>query len=42
MCKAERITYARIDRLHWSFRLSDIEAFLERNTHRARTVFGER
>jgi excisionase family DNA binding protein len=39
MCKAGRITYTRVDRLHWLFRLSDIEAFLERNTFRARTPY---
>jgi excisionase family DNA binding protein len=42
MCKDGRITYTRIDRLHWSFRLSDIEAFLERHTFEARTVYDKK
>ena len=33
------VTYARIDRLHWRFLRRDLDAYIERNTFRAETVF---
>jgi excisionase family DNA binding protein len=33
------ITFTRLDRLHWSFRLSDIETYLEAHTFKARTPY---
>jgi excisionase family DNA binding protein len=34
-----RVTYARIDRLHWRFTRRDLDAYIARNTFQARTVF---
>ena len=39
LAKSGRITYCRIDRLHWRFAKRDLDSYIERNTHRARTVF---
>jgi excisionase family DNA binding protein len=39
MAKAGRVTYARIDRLHWRFAKRDLDAYIARNTFQARTVF---
>jgi excisionase family DNA binding protein len=38
--KRGRITYARLDRTHWRFLKRDLDAYLERNTFRAKTAFG--
>jgi excisionase family DNA binding protein len=38
LAKARRITYSRIDRLHWRFTKRDLDAYIERNTFRAKTV----
>jgi excisionase family DNA binding protein len=40
LAKAGRITYARIDRLHWRFTRRDLDAYIARNTYQATTVFG--
>jgi excisionase family DNA binding protein len=40
MAKAGKISYARVTRLHWRFTRRDLDSFVERQTHRARTVFG--
>jgi excisionase family DNA binding protein len=40
LAKAGRITYSRIDRLHWRFQKRDLDAYIARNTFRAKTVFG--
>jgi hypothetical protein len=34
-----RVTYCRVDRLHWRFLRRDLDAFIQRNTFQARTVF---
>ena len=34
-----RVTYARIDRLHWRFTKRDLDAYIARNTFQAKTVF---
>jgi excisionase family DNA binding protein len=39
LAKRGAVTYARIDRLHWRFTKRDLDSYIERNTHRARTVF---
>jgi excisionase family DNA binding protein len=39
MAKAGRVTYARIDRLHWRFTRRDLDAYVERNTFQAKTIF---
>ena len=39
LAKRGRITYARIDRLHWRFARRDLDAYVARNTFRATTVF---
>jgi len=38
LAKQGRITYARIDRLHWRFAKRDLDAYIARNTFRAKTV----
>jgi excisionase family DNA binding protein len=38
LAKAGRITYSRIDRLHWRFVKRDLDAYIARNTFRAKTV----
>ena len=40
LAKSGRITYARIDRLHWRFTKRDIDAYIARHTYQATTVFG--
>jgi excisionase family DNA binding protein len=37
--KQGRVTYARIDRLHWRFTKRDLDAYIARNTFQAKTVF---
>jgi excisionase family DNA binding protein len=39
MAKAGRVTYSRIDRLHWRFTKHDLDAYIARHTYRATTVF---
>jgi hypothetical protein len=39
MAKAGRVSYTRIDRLHWRFTKRDLDAFIQRNTYQAKTVF---
>ena len=39
LAKQGRITYARIDRLHWRFTKRDLDAYIARNTFQAKTVF---
>jgi excisionase family DNA binding protein len=39
MAKAGRISYARVTRLHWRFTRRDLDAFVQRNTYQAKTVF---
>jgi excisionase family DNA binding protein len=39
LAKAGRITYSRIDRLHWRFVKRDLDAYIARNTFRAKTIF---
>jgi excisionase family DNA binding protein len=39
LAKSGRVTYCRVDRLHWRFAKRDLDAFLERRTYRAKTVF---
>jgi excisionase family DNA binding protein len=39
LCKAGRITYARINRTTWRFTRRDLDSYIARNTFRARTVF---
>ena len=39
LAKQGRITYARIDRLHWRFAKRDLDAYIARNTFQAKTVF---
>ena len=39
LAKAGRITYARIDRLHWRFTKRDLDAYIARRTYQATTVF---
>jgi excisionase family DNA binding protein len=39
LAKTGRVTYARIDRLHWRFAKRDLDAYIARNTYRAKTVF---
>jgi excisionase family DNA binding protein len=34
-----RVTYCRVDRLHWRFTKRDLDAYIARNTFQARTVF---
>jgi excisionase family DNA binding protein len=41
LARAGRVTYSRIDRLHWRFAKRDLDAFIQRNTFRAQSVFGE-
>jgi len=41
LAKGGRITYTRLNRTHWRFTKRDLDAFLERNTFRATTVFGK-
>jgi excisionase family DNA binding protein len=41
LAKQGRITYSRIDRLHWRFAKRDLDSFIGRNTFRAKTLFGE-
>jgi excisionase family DNA binding protein len=39
LAKTGRVTYARIDRLNWRFTNRDLDAYIARNTFRAKTVF---
>jgi excisionase family DNA binding protein len=39
LAKSGRITYCRIDRLHWRFAKRDLDAYIARNTYQAKTVF---
>jgi excisionase family DNA binding protein len=39
LAKTGRVTYARIDRLHWRFAKRDLDAYIARNTFRAKTLF---
>jgi excisionase family DNA binding protein len=39
LAKSGRVTYCRIDRLHWRFLKRDLDAYIARNTFRAKTVF---
>jgi excisionase family DNA binding protein len=41
LAKRGRITYSRIDRLHWRFAKRDLDAYIARNTFRAKTAFEE-
>jgi excisionase family DNA binding protein len=42
LAKAGRITYSRIDRLHWRFTKRDLDAYIARNTFQAKTVHQEK
>jgi len=39
LAKQNRVTYCRVDRLHWRFLKRDLEAYIARNTFQAKTVF---
>jgi excisionase family DNA binding protein len=39
LAKQGRVTYSRIDRLHWRFARRDLDAYIQRNTYQAKTVF---
>ena len=39
LARAGRVTYSRIDRLHWRFAKRDLDAYIARNTFKARSVF---
>jgi excisionase family DNA binding protein len=39
LCRRKAITHTRIDRLNWRFRISALEDFVERYTHRAKGVY---
>jgi excisionase family DNA binding protein len=39
LAKQGRITYSRIDRLHWRFAKRDLDSYIARNTFQAKTVF---
>jgi excisionase family DNA binding protein len=39
LAKQNRVTYTRIDRLHWRFTRRDLDAYMARNTYQAKTVF---
>jgi excisionase family DNA binding protein len=39
LAKRGRITYTRIDRLHWRFLKRDLDSYIERNTFKAKTAF---
>jgi hypothetical protein len=39
LAKQGRVTYSRIDRLHWRFVKRDLDSFIARNTFQAKTVF---
>jgi excisionase family DNA binding protein len=41
LAKSGRITYTRVDRLHWRFARRDLDLFLERLTHQAKTAFSQ-
>ena len=38
-CRAERITHIRVDYRNYRFRISDLDAFLESRTYRAKGVY---
>jgi len=42
LAKRGRITYSRIDRLHWRFAKRDLDAYIARNTFLAKTAFEEK
>jgi excisionase family DNA binding protein len=42
MAKAGRVTYCRVDRLHWRFAKRDLDSYIERNTFQAKTVYQEK
>jgi excisionase family DNA binding protein len=39
LCKRKAITYIRLDRYNWRFRISDLETYLVRGTVRAKAVY---
>lgn len=39
LAKRGRITYSRIDRLHWRFTKRDLDAYIAKNAFRATSVF---
>jgi len=39
LAKQGRVTYTRIDGLHWRFAKRDLDAYIARNTFQATTVF---
>jgi excisionase family DNA binding protein len=41
LCKAGRIGHVRAGHRYWLFTRRDINGFLERNTFKAKTVFGK-
>jgi predicted site-specific integrase-resolvase len=38
-CKRGYVTYAKLDDRNWRFKLSDLDAFLESRTFRAKSVY---
>ena len=39
LAKQNRVTYCRVDRTHWRFARRDLDAYIARNTFRAKTLF---
>jgi excisionase family DNA binding protein len=39
LAKSGRVTYCRVDRLHWRFTRRDLDSYIQRNTYQAKTVF---
>jgi excisionase family DNA binding protein len=39
LAKAGHVTFARLDRTHWRFARRDLDAYITRNTFRAKTLF---
>jgi len=39
LCKRKAITYIRLDRYNWRFRISDLETYLVRRTVQAKAVY---
>jgi excisionase family DNA binding protein len=40
-CRRNLLTHVRIDRTHWRFFRADLNAYLQRHTFQAKTVFGK-
>ena len=39
LCKRQAVTYIRLDRYNWRFRISDLETYLVRRTVQAKVVY---